>query len=349
MYIIIFYITIISLIRFIFYNKINSKYFVIIAGFLLFLIAAFRSVDFGPDARWYANMFLELENRKLSDLWMDFITGTGKDPFFNFFSKLISLFGVSYQIWLAILSGIFIYSVSKFIYKYSDEPYISYIALMSLGYFFFSLTGLRQAFSISLILLSYSFLRERKLVAFISFVAAAYLFHSSALIFIIAYPIANIKIRFIHILGVGMALLSSIYFSDNIRYLVGMLGWTDSIIDYAERDISLTYSGFIIQLFILFFCLIYKNKVLEVDEKNLSLYNLLILGVVFQAYASVIAEFFRISMYFSIFSIVLITKSIVAEREKILKQILSFAICAVLIAYLLWTSSFIGFRFFWNY
>lgn len=349
MNIIIGYITIVGLLRLIVYKKNNNRKFVIIAGFLLFIIAALRTIEFGPDVRRYINMFVELPYRNLSDLWMNFLTGTGKDPFFYFFSKLISITGASYQVWLAILSGIFIYSVTKLIHKYSDEHYISYIALISLGYFYFSLTGLRQAMALSMILLSYSPLRERKLVPFIALVIFGSLFHSTALIFLIAYPLVNMKIGFKHILGVGLALSLSVFFSGYIRYLVGMLGWTDTMIAYAVRETSLTYSGFIIQLFIFLFCLFYKDAVLKIDNKNLSLYNLLFLGLIFQAFTTVIAEFFRISMYFSIFSIVLIPKAIAAEKNKHLRVIIYFAVFAALIIYIIWTGSFRGFKFFWSY
>lgn len=158
----------------------SSKYnksFVIFAGALLFLICSLRNAEFGPDTLSYVSDYLSLSYINILDLWGNF----DKDPFFFLFSKIISLFGVSYQVWLAIIAAIFIFSISKLVYKYSNEAYLSFVALISLGYFYFSLTGLRQTLALAMVLLSYNYLRERKLIPFVGLVILGSLFHASAL------------------------------------------------------------------------------------------------------------------------------------------------------------------------
>jgi hypothetical protein len=329
----------------------SSKYnksFVTFAGSLLFLICALRHVEFGPDPAGYVRSYLDLSYINLSDLWINFISGAGKDPFFYLFSKIISLFGASYQVWLAIIAALFIFSVSKLIYKYSNEAYLSFVALLSLGYLYFSLTGLRQTLALAMVLLSYSYLRERKLIPFVALVLLGTLFHASALIFLIAYPFANMKIGWKQVVGISVALVFAYFFSNQVRALVAIIGWTDTIALYATRETGLTISGFIIQLSIYLFCLYYKNGVLKADIKNLSFYNLLFLGLVFQAFTIVIAEAFRISMYFSIFSIVLIPKAIKAEKERRIRMILYVVVYLALLLYFVSSGVFSDFSFFWQ-
>jgi len=265
------------------------------------------------------------------------------------FSKVISLLGASYRVWLAIIAGFFCYSISKFIYKYSEEAYISVIALVSLGYFYFSLSGLRQTLALSIILFSYKYLIERRLIPFIIVIIFGSLFHFSAIVFLIAYPLSRMKIGWKQVVGVLAALVAAYLFRPQIIGLLSNLNMNDQYTYYLEHGTTLTISGFLIQLFIYLFCLYFKNDILKCDNKNLTLYNLLFLGLVFQAFATVIAEFFRISMYFSIFSIVLIPKAIVAEKDKYLRVIIYFVVLAALILYIMRTGSFSGFKFFWSY
>ncbi len=350
MYIIISFITILGFIRLMFLNTINSKKtFIIIAGVFLFLIASLRSIHFGPgDVLFYVNKYTSLTQGSISFYWYNFINGEGKDPFFYLFSKIISILGFDYHMWLAILSGIFIYSVSRLININSPEPYISYIGLISLGYFFFSLTGLRQTMALALLLLSYSYLKDRKLTKFILIVVIASLFHSSALIFVVAYPLFNMKIGIKHAFGVIGSLILATFFENLIREFILVLSWTDQLSEYANRDTSLTISGFIIQISIFLFCLFFKKGVLISDNRNLGLYNLIFLGVIFQAFSTVIAEFFRISMFFSIYSIVLIPIAINTIKDNNIKVIVYLLVITALIAYTLWNGNFYGFKFFFQ-
>src|SRR5690606_20761151 len=104
----------------------------------------------------------------ISEVWINLITGEGKDPFFYFFSKIISLLGANPQIWAAIIALIFGVAVLNLIYKYSPDVYLSIVALISLGYFYFSFTGLRQTLALAMIVISYKYLRNRNSFKFIA-------------------------------------------------------------------------------------------------------------------------------------------------------------------------------------
>lgn len=342
-------ILLLGLIRFILPAKSKSKnIFVFLAGFTLFLIASFRSINFGSDTIGYVSRYISLTYVSLSELWTNVLSQTGKDPFFYLFAKLISLTGANYQIWLAVMAGIFCLSISKLINNYSNEAYMSYVALISLGYFYFSLTGLRQTMALAMIVLSYKYLIDRKLLPFVVLVLIGSLFHSSALIFLIAYPLAYMNVGWKQISGIAISLILSYFYKDIIILLLKYFNMADKYEYYLTHGTSLTISGFVIQLAIYLFCLFYKKDVLKSDLSNLSLYNLLFLGLVLQSFSAVIAEFFRISMYFSLFGIILIPKSIATIKDKNLKAITYFFILLVLLGYIFWTGSFNEFRLFWQ-
>ena len=341
------YLLILAFIRLVIPQKWNSI-LVIVAGTFLFIISALRSIDFASDTTGYVNKYLSLSYVDFSILLDDLFNGVGKDPFFYLFSKVISIAGFSYQVWLAVIASIFCFSISKLIYRYSNEPFISFVALISLGYFYFSLTGLRQTMALGCIILSYKYLKERNIIPFVLLVLLGSLFHSSALIFLISYPVANIKIGWKQLLGIGAAFIVSLFYSNQIREIIRVVGWTDSLVAYADQKTSLSISGFIIQLSIFLFCLKYKKELLKKDKNNQSLYNLLFLGLIFQAFSTVIAEFFRISMYFSIFSIILIPMSIGVIKDKQIMIIVYLSVFVMLVAYIYWTGSFSGYKFYWQ-
>lgn len=331
---------------FFFNEKWSRKAFIVISGAFLFLISATRSIYFTTDVEGYVSKYLSLGYVDISTLLQDFFDPASKDTLFYLCAKIINELGVSYQIWLAVIAALFCYSVSKIIYEYSDEACISFIAVISLGYFYFSLSGLRQSIALSIIILSYKYLREKRLLTFILMVLLGALFHSSAIIFLCAYPLANMNVGWKQILGIVFVIAVAQFFSGNMIELLGSLGMTGRYDYYIENENKLSISGFIIQLCIYFFCLCYKKRVLKLDKKNISLYNLLFCGLAFQSFATVIAEFFRVSMYFSIFSIVLIPKAISTEKDFRLRIILYVSVFFVLTAYIFWRNSFDGFSFF---
>lgn len=342
------YIGIVIIVRLYLFNRKKNKLFLNIAVFFLFFIAATRAIGFGTDVIRYINIYEGLNNISLSSLLSIFFNGNLNDPFFYISSKFISLAGGSYRIWLALLSGIFVFSVARIIKKYSPYPLISIVGLISLGYFYFSLTGLRQTMALSFILLSYPYLRDKKLKGFMILVFIGSLFHSSALIFLISYPLVNMKIGIKHVILIISALITSIFFEGYIRSLVALIGWTDNLSEYVSQESSLSYSGLIIQLIIFVFCIFFSKNILKKNKEDLSLYNLLLLGMIFQAFASVIAEFFRVSMYFSIFSIILIPKAIATIKNKHMRIFIYYLVIIAMIAYIIWSQSFDGFQFLWD-
>jgi len=324
----------------------NRDIFIFIACFGLFLIASFRSPYFGSDTIHYVYKYFSFQYIDFSVFWVNIFNSSIKDPTFYLLGKVISMIGINAQGWLSILSFLFISNVYRLICKYSGEPLLSFVALISLGYFYFTLTGLRQGLAISIILFSFEYLKNRRLILFFVSVSLAALFHSSALIFLIAYPLVCIEARYEYLVGALLAFIVSFFMGDAIRFIVGTIGWTKYLSAYSVSTYSLSYAGFIIQFLVLTFCLIYRKQLSYKNDENIILYNLLFIGLVFQAFSSVIAEFFRLSMYFSIFSILLIPNAILAEENKKLRVIQYLAIFTALVSYVFWSNQFSGFSFF---
>ena len=73
------------------------------------------------------------------------------------------------------------------------------------------------------------------------------------------------------------------------------------------------------------------------DERNGYLFNILVVGLVFQALSGMIAEMCRVSFYYSIFACVLVPKAI-ELYPKNLRDLLYSAFCGLMFFYLFFLS-----------
>ncbi len=332
------------------YGKGNDKYkFIFTSMFLLFLISALRNGYYTGDTFRYQIRYDTYRGYSLRQMLDLYRNEKLKDPTYYltgwFFSRLFK----NSQWWLAFLSAFFCFASGRLIYKKSLAPLVSIIMLAILTYFKFSMTGLRQSVAIALVLLSYPFLEKKKLVPFVITVILASLYHQTALIFLIAYPLSRVKIGKYHVVF-AIAMLGILYL-----YQDWLLGVLNNALGEEERyggvlggnAATLTISGFIIQGFIFAFSMFYYRRMLQRDKDSIVLYNLSFLGIVFQLYSTFIATIFRISLYFSIFNIILAANVTECEDNEKDRQFVRGLIIAVLLIYMLQGGKY-NYRFYWQ-
>lgn len=327
-------------------NGNGKKHFVLSACIILFLYAALRAHDLQPDIPIYVDYYNKYSKLSFGEI-IAFFDGGHKDPFYYVFSWLFSRIFTDVQWWLAFVSLVYIIVAGIIIYRESENPLLSIIAFLALGYFEFSLSGLRQALALSFTMLSYFGIKNKNFILFAFLVLLASLFHRSALIFLIAYPIANTKLGAIHLF---IALAVGVIFIFGETYIRDFL--QNFLVDtqyegYIDRTVGLTMSGFIIQFAIFGFCFVYYPDVSKKYPQADILYNLAFTGLLFQLFSSMIAEVFRISMYFSFFNILLIPMAISVEKDKKIQAVESFGVGALFIAYMLITG-LPEYAFFWS-
>jgi hypothetical protein len=315
---------------------------------MLFLIEALRNVTVGTDTRGY---FQDFEIWRISDI-SSFFVGAKKDAGLKIITKVIALFTNSNQIMLAVVGAFFAISISWFIYKYSKEPSVSFIALLSLGYVYFSMAGLKQIVAISVCLFSYKYIKEQRIISFLIFMVIAYLFHNTAIIFVPAYFLPKIKIGIKQIIAVVVAFILANNFQHYVRYFIfNVISW-DRLSTFETRGTTNSIAGFIIQLSIMIFCLCFFKKVKSRDFEDVVLYNFSYIGLIIQPFSVIIGDVFRVSMYFSIFNIILIANAIASEKNISLRLILKMSVILIMLLYFFVfaydSSGVYPYQFFWE-
>lgn len=318
---------------------------IFVSGIVLFLYAALRSPTIGTDTQGYINKYVHYAEYDFRTMWS--ILSKIKDPAYYMMGWIFSRIFPDPQWWLAAIAAVYIIPVMRFIQRYSRYPTISVLAFIALSYFSFSLTGLRQTIAMAIALSSIRLIEDRRPVKFVLLVLLASLFHISAIVFLIAYPITLLKIGYKHILAFIVVGVFFLGFQSYARIAIGLLFGENRLAGYADRTTSLTASGFIIQLCIFMFCSFYYIKADKNNAKLNMLMNLSFIGLCFQMYAAMIAEMFRVSMYFSVANIVLIPIAIAQENRLLTRQIELFVIFSVLVAFI-FRNGIPNYAFFWS-
>lgn len=291
---------------FTFPKKIINISLSIYGGIILFLFGAFRATSVGTDVKVYADTYLFLPNISFEEIFKS-QTIVSIDPIYYSFLKVLTYINDSPQFMLIIISAIVAVSVSYFIYKNSLNPLLSFLIFICLRYYAFTLTGLRQAVALAIVLVSYKYLKEKKLMKFLFVICLAAMFHKSALIFIIAYPIANIKsTKKLNI--VVLLTLSLNYITDS---LIMKLMVKIPVLNHYEVYLFSNDGGnagttlLFIYLIILFFAYTVRKSIIQKNKDFYIVYNLTLVGVAITSFSYEFSNIFRVGYYF-IFSIILL-------------------------------------------
>jgi hypothetical protein len=166
------------------------------------------------------------------------------------------------------------------------------------------------------------------------------------LVFLIAYPITFLRLGKIHVLLAVFVGAMFVVGKPYVRLFLQKYLVDSQYSGYLEQTAGLSFAGFIIQVLMFIFCMYYYSEVSKKYKTANILYNLAFLGILFQLFSSMIAEIFRISMYFSFFNIILIPMAISVEREKRIQAIETVAIIGAFFVYML-STGIPPYSFFW--
>lgn len=178
--------------RFIKLNSKPKRFFVtLFCGCILIALVGLRHPSMGNDLRWYDNYgYLGGFQRIAVSDW-------GLSVYQNYeigyivFNKIVSLFTVDNQIFLIVCAACSILPFIYIIYRDSADIQTSFILLFGTPVFTLFFSGLRQSLAIGILMFSFNFIKQKKMLPFLFIVIIASLFHSSAVLFILAYPLYN--------------------------------------------------------------------------------------------------------------------------------------------------------------
>lgn len=178
------------------------------------------------------------------------------------------------------------------IYKLSETPIQSILVYMGLPTFVFLFSGLRQSIAIGLCSYAICLIKQKKLIRFVLMVLVATFFHSSAIVFLIAYPLyhsrVNKRIRSISIVSLPLifAFKRTIYYT-----LLTIIG--KDVNRYTDNNGAVTL--FVVFSLVYLFCCLLSEKG---DFFQNGLLNIFYVACAIQALAGLYSVITRLGFYF---------------------------------------------------
>lgn len=327
-----------------FIQKQHKKIYLMFCLFFIWIIIALRSYFIGNDTITYVTIFPLLANFPLSAYGNNLISVLFTENRFEYgyvlFNKIIYYFSKNPR-WLLIISATIIVSLVGYIlYKYSDNPSLSLIIFVTMGFMAGSMSQIRQYIAWSICLFSIKYIMENKFIRFILTIMLAMLFHVSAIVFIPLYFIS--KIRFTLSKGVKLAILCSPififfnYFSNLVGKIIKSYGNYDNKIanNGSTGYLAITVNFVTIFLFLMLsMYLIHINK--KYNQFNSNLVNLslwmLFCALMITALSYKFSQFTRIVSYFTCALMILIPNQLSFGKNDAMKKIITFIFVIYLI------------------
>lgn len=258
----------------------------------VFAIIAFKAETVGADTSSYYASYEAAREYGMSAL--DDFGYERIEPGYKLMLYLLTLLRADAQ-WLSIIvGGLVVYTLSKVIRNNASNWSLALFFFVSLGFFQFAMSGIRQTIAVCISMLSYNSIRERNLLRFLLLIALAASFHKSVIVFIPAYFIANQRITTKRIALMFISIISLLFVADKL-----LLSAADLMnYDYGIEKTNNGYLFFGLVLFVTFLVVKNRHILIEYRQSNKMVINInfISLALWFVRLMSRTAE--RVSLYF---------------------------------------------------
>ena len=284
--------------------------------FIWLVLLCFRSITVGIDLYNYRDMFMRFSGYSLRQIF-SFSKETEIEIGYVLLSKFTSLFTSNFHWQIIIVAIISVVPIWK-MYKADDSifPFLTIVLFLNLGLFSIYFSALRQVLAMTFCVPVYKYTKEKRFLLCMLMVACAFLFHKSAIVLLLFYPIYHLRLKkqwhFFFILPIVAILY--IFRSTIFNVLVALL---EEVSDRYSGSAGSTgaYSMFLLLLILTAFAFFIPDHS-NTDAETVGLRNILVLSLIIQIFAGVHSLAMRMNYYYLIFIPLLIPKIIQGSSEK---------------------------------
>lgn len=305
-----------SIVASVFRSKDNSKSltrrnlpYCVIVALIWILLLGLRHPKMGIDLKFgdmygYLGRFEYIASLRWRDLLSENVQHYERG--YMLFNRLLGVLGDDYQILLFACALVCLVPVFVWICRNSEYPSLSLVIYLGLPCFLLNYSGLRQSLAIAITVSSIECIKDRKLIRFLILVALATTFHSSAWVFLAAYPIYHFKMgKAISILTVFLPAISYVFRYPLFYLLSGLFK------ENAKPDDNGAFMLFLVFWLVYFFAVVFGH---ERDREELGLRNLFLVACVCQGMGGVYSIVIRVGYYYMVALVLLLPKIIKNNR-----------------------------------
>lgn len=310
----------------------STGLFVFFIALQMILLLALRAKEIGIDTHSYYGRFYKYADMSWGDIFADSYQEVG----FSILIKLIGSYTENYQWLLAACAVLTIVPISIVITKYSPDAFLSFLLFICFGYFGFMFSGIRQGLAIGMLVYSYRFIREKKLIPFLIVVFLASQFHHSAIAFLPAYFIAGLKIdKYSVVFWVALWVLTFAFKNQIYDFMEKTLFST--VDNIYKSNVTGAYMWNIMMTIIAIIGIIANYTVTEKNRNFEQFVNLMSFGAILTLFTSIGGNAKRLSEYYCVFLIFLIPGIKDRFKDKTTKKIICVLLAILVIGMFAWS------------
>ena len=144
------------------------------------------------------------------------------------------------------------------------------------------------------------------------------------------------------VVAMGMAVL----FPGAINTIVRELAWNEDLANYANVTTGLSIFGYVIQLLLAGGSILIAHEYCFTSKEGVALINMAVLGLVFQSFVINIDNIFRLSMYFSVYGVVLVGNALSKLNDRNTYYVFYTIVCVAFVSYMIYNRAFANFTMF---
>lgn len=169
----------------------GKKFFYIFFFVGCTIVMALRSESVGVDTQRYAQLFEMTKSVTINDMLQ--VSTYNRRIGYMLLMKLSGSMNGSYYFFQMVVSILFNYCSYKFISKNCESPFLAVSVFLGCGFYLSALNVARETLAVVIVLCAWNLLQEHKNIKALLLFIIAFSFHTTALVFLIAYLIYMIK------------------------------------------------------------------------------------------------------------------------------------------------------------
>lgn len=322
----------------------DKKKFVILVAIQLFLILALRDITMGVDMNNYIggykyigqmgfdDMISSLRPSGVSELVHPYYYENG----YTILNWIASHIGIGFHGLLIVCAGINISAISYFIYKYSKNPWLSFVIFCTFGFYVTDFGILRQSLALSMVIWAYVFADKRKMIPTLLAFLLAFSFHRAAivalpvlgLLYFRVKPITKKGLVYLSIFTIPVIIFSGFIYNNII---VNVMDAMDKL--YVAHEVGVSKRVFLLSGMIIFMLLTY-----DFSRKRSKMDSIACYALAFSLYFSIFGlhneALNRASQFLSVFLMILVPEVLDQYSGQKSKLLIELSISFLLIAYM---------------
>lgn len=251
----------------------------------LILILSLRDVGIGVDVKGYVRSFELAVAGELTD--------SRYEPGFVLLTQTLARLTSDPHVFLSAVAFLSIAPLAVAFEKLSVDPLVSWFLYVTLGFYSFTFSGLRQAVALGVIAAALVFVVDRRPLLFISCLAVAAQFHGSAWVFAPAFLVYRARLSWNVGIAWGALGVVALVFRQQI-----FVEFTDSFYPYHELVESSSYNWLAFSAGLVLMILVQYKRIQEFFPRSVGFVSLVLVGLSLMSFASLGTNVMRIADYY---------------------------------------------------